>query len=205
MHLQSCRQRLAQNAVFASYTYCRALLSIFPLVESTAKNSCNGFQVAYSMLHSGRGEGYTFGCSGNGNLQKWCVNRSQLLCLHTRFTSSISVQANIFYDHLPVTLAKRASSAIFNCEAYGYPKPSIIWYSSGRDLRNTKKYRQLANGSLEILNVRVEDAGEYECTASNALGRKTVVRKLQVQSKYFALAVSVISQNERYVKMHTCY
>lgn len=70
-----------------------------------------------------------------------------------------------------------------DCEAYGYPEPSVMWYSSGRDLTDTTKYRQLNNGSLEIKEVKEEDAGDYECTASNKLGRKTVVRKLKVKSK----------------------
>lgn len=58
-----------------------------------------------------------------------------------------------------------------------------MWYSSGRELSDRTKYQQLANGSLEIMDVREEDAGKYECTASNELGRKTVIRKLQVKSK----------------------
>ena len=84
---------------------------------------------------------------------------------------------------MPVTLATRSASAILDCEAYGYPKPTVMWYSSGRELSDHTKYQQLANGSLEIMDVREKDAGEYECTASNELGRKTVIRKLQVKSK----------------------
>jgi len=33
------------------------------------------------------------------------------------------------------------------------------------------------------MDVQEEDAGEYECTASNGLGRKTVKRKLQIRSE----------------------
>lgn len=98
-----------------------------------------------------------------------------------------SVPANIFHDSLPVTLATRSTSAILDCEAYGYPKPSVMWYSSGRELSDRTKYQQLTNGSLEIMDVREEDAGEYECTASNELGRKTVKRKLQIRSEYLNL------------------
>ena len=57
-----------------------------------------------------------------------------------------------------------------------------MWYSSGRDLSDTVKYQQLANDSLEIRHVTEQDAGEYECTASNKLGRKTVIRRLKVKS-----------------------
>lgn len=99
-----------------------------------------------------------------------------------RQTTQETIKANIFYDHLPVTLAKRSTSAILDCEAYGYPAPSVMWYSSGRDLSDKTKYRQLENGSLEIKHLTEEDAGEYECTASNRLGRKTVVRKLKVKT-----------------------
>ena len=58
-----------------------------------------------------------------------------------------------------------------------------MWYSSGRELTDVTKYRQLTNGSLKIISVREADAGQYECTASNKLGRKTVIRKLKVKSK----------------------
>ena len=98
-----------------------------------------------------------------------------------------SVPANIFYDNLPVTLATTSTSAILECEAYGYPKPSVMWYSSGRELTDTTQYRLLTNGSLEIISVREADAGDYECTASNKLGIKTVIRKLKVKSKLMTL------------------
>lgn len=104
------------------------------------------------------------------------------------------VKANIFHDNLPVTLARQSASAILDCEAYGYPKPSVMWYSSGRDLSDATKYLQLANGSLEIKHVTQKDAGKYECTASNRLGRKTVVRRLKVKSTWvLLLLVSVQS------------
>lgn len=92
------------------------------------------------------------------------------------------IKANIFHENLPVTLAKQSASAILDCEAYGYPEPSVMWYSSGRDLSDATKYQQLANGSLEIKHVNRQDAGEYECTGSNTLGRKTVVRQLKVKT-----------------------
>ena len=100
----------------------------------------------------------------------------------TQELSFALVKANIFHENLPVTLAKQSASAILDCEAYGYPEPSVMWYSSGRDLSDATKYQQLANGSLEIKHVNRQDAGEYECTGSNTLGRKTVVRQLKVKS-----------------------
>ncbi|XP_074633719.1 cell adhesion molecule DSCAML1-like isoform X3 [Acropora palmata] len=99
-----------------------------------------------------------------------------------RQTTMEKIKANIFHDNLPVTLARQSTSAILDCEAYGYPKPSVMWYSSGRDLSDARKYLQLTNGSLEIKHVTQKDAGEYECTASNRLGRKTVFRKLKVKT-----------------------
>ena len=72
---------------------------------------------------------------------------------------------------------------MLDCEAYGYPAPSVMWYSSVRDLSDSSKYKQLSNGSLEIRDVTEQDAGEYECTASNKLGRKTVIRRLKVKSE----------------------
>ena len=92
-----------------------------------------------------------------------------------------SVAANIFEETLPDTFAKRSTSVVLNCDAYGYPNPSVLWESSGRDISDRSKYQQLQNGSLRILQLEKADAGKYTCTASNTLGKKTVTRELKVQ------------------------
>ena len=128
--------------------------------------------------------------------------KCQLPSSHTKY-SFILVKANIFYDNLPVTLAKRSTSAILDCEAYGYPPPTVMWYSSGRELSDTSKYQQHGNGSLEIKHVTEQDAGEYECTASNKLGRKTVTRRLKVKSMYLANALRLNNDQYHYLIKHS--
>ena len=88
----------------------------------------------------------------------------------------VSVAAGIYYETLTATYEKLKGSAVLECEAYGEPEPTIIWYSKGRTLKNTDKYDELKNGSLVIRDLKAEDSGEYECTATNTLGTKTVTK-----------------------------
>ncbi|XP_048588601.1 Down syndrome cell adhesion molecule-like protein 1 isoform X2 [Nematostella vectensis] len=91
------------------------------------------------------------------------------------------IKASIFDRTLPDTLSKWKTFAILNCEAYGSPQPTIFWYSRGKDLTNRNKYTHFNNGSLKIMNLEKEDTGKYMCTASNTLGKQTVMRRLRVQ------------------------
>lgn len=64
----------------------------------------------------------------------------------------------------------------------GKLKINVFLSLAGKDLSKEEKYEQFSNGSLKIKYLEEKDTGDYVCTASNLLGKKTVIRKLKVQS-----------------------
>ncbi|KAM8770512.1 immunoglobulin superfamily member 10 [Rhynchonycteris naso] len=79
------------------------------------------------------------------------------------------------------------SDAFLPCEAVGRPVPTIHWarVSSGLDLSASKqdgRFRVLANGTLSIRSVGLQDRGQYLCSASNPFGREHLLVTLSVVS-----------------------
>ncbi|XP_057207694.1 immunoglobulin superfamily member 10 isoform X2 [Triplophysa rosa] len=70
----------------------------------------------------------------------------------------------------------------FDCKATGEPKPKVLWMLPSKDIIAASNERCLvhANGSLDIRNVKLADAGEYVCTARNAAGEENQVYKLDI-------------------------
>ena len=64
------------------------------------------------------------------------------------------------------------------CRAEGSPRPDITWTFQGAPLSSVRMTAQ-ADGSLFISNVRVSDAGLYECSASNSV--RTISSSAQVR------------------------
>ncbi|XP_066203463.1 immunoglobulin superfamily member 10 [Saccopteryx leptura] len=79
------------------------------------------------------------------------------------------------------------SDAFLPCEAVGRPLPTIHWarVSSGLDLSAREqdgRFQVLANGTLSIRRVGLQDRGQYLCSASNPLGREHLLVTLSVVS-----------------------
>lgn len=71
------------------------------------------------------------------------------------------------------------------CTVTGAPLPRVEWTKDGGPL-NMDRVQVLNKAgvcSLEIFNARMEDAGAYECHASNELGTETTVCQLTVQPR----------------------
>ncbi|GFS41753.1 contactin [Trichonephila inaurata madagascariensis] len=70
------------------------------------------------------------------------------------------------------------------CVAYGYPVPSYNWTRKGFTSELPQgAYTQSYNRILILPKVRVEDIGDYFCTASNALESTTKSVPLRIQAK----------------------
>lgn len=70
------------------------------------------------------------------------------------------------------------------CETNGQPAPTVEWEKNGEPFPSTGlRHRMMSSGSLEFMLVRLEDDGEYTCTASNAAGNVTRTITLQVQGQ----------------------
>uniref|UniRef100_UPI00398EE55D hemicentin-1-like n=1 Tax=Pristiophorus japonicus TaxID=55135 RepID=UPI00398EE55D len=72
-------------------------------------------------------------------------------------------------------------SATLPCEAQGRPKPKITWVKDGRPIVDRLRLQTRANGSLQIPQIQLTDAGWYTCIARNKAGVVSVDRILVVQ------------------------
>lgn len=77
---------------------------------------------------------------------------------------------------------KPGVSIRFDCEAVGEPKPKILWILPSNDViaSSNEHYLMHANGSLDIKDVKIVDAGEYVCMARNPAGENKRVYKLDI-------------------------
>ncbi|XP_035702797.1 Down syndrome cell adhesion molecule-like protein Dscam2 isoform X2 [Folsomia candida] len=68
----------------------------------------------------------------------------------------------------PMTLSA-GSVAIIPCKYGGYPIDKIVWRKNGSEIDTISRFRTLANGSLEIENIK-PGAEQYSCSVSNRNG-----------------------------------
>lgn len=77
---------------------------------------------------------------------------------------------------------KPGGNVHFDCGAVGEPKPKILWLLPTSDVivASNERYLVHVNGSLDIRDVKISDAGEYVCMARNPGGEAKRVYKLDV-------------------------
>ncbi|XP_034404797.1 immunoglobulin superfamily member 10 [Cyclopterus lumpus] len=78
---------------------------------------------------------------------------------------------------------KPGGNVRFDCEALGEPKPKILWMLPTNDViaASNERYLMHVNGSLDIRDVKLIDAGEYVCMARNPAGESRKVFKLDIE------------------------
>lgn len=76
-------------------------------------------------------------------------------------------------------------SVWFHCVATGSPKPRITWLKHGQGGRplDEQKYKAHENGSLNIKDVQLSDAGSYFCIAATNVDLKQITVHLEVKGK----------------------
>ena len=61
-----------------------------------------------------------------------------------------------------------------SCDATGNPLPAISWIKDGSPISNNSRISLSPNNKqLTITNVNRTDSGEYQCVASNRVGKDT--------------------------------
>jgi hypothetical protein len=69
-----------------------------------------------------------------------------------------------------------------NCQAFGKPRPTIVWYKDNRLLNLTDEKYKLGDGSLKLFRTHAVDSGLYQCQVSNRYGRIERSFNVQVES-----------------------
>ncbi|TSN21166.1 Immunoglobulin superfamily member 10 [Bagarius yarrelli] len=101
--------------------------------------------------------------------------------MHVHITV-VSAAPRIYPSALSYAKIKPGGNILFDCEAIGEPKPKILWMLPSSDMiaASNERYLMHVNGSLDIRNVKLSDAGEYVCIARNAAGDDSKVYKLEI-------------------------
>merc|ERR1712130_823230 len=104
-------------------------------------------------------------------------------------------QAPKFIREIKEVRLKEGQRARFEAGFAGYPKPEVTWYFQGEILKNSSKVQikiREDSSTLTIIDSTFEDAGIYECRASNNLGTDKTKGSLTVNSKYFVQNIIII-------------
>ena len=72
------------------------------------------------------------------------------------------------------------------CDASGFPRPTITWTKDGQPLSEGGRIAIFRNGSLSISSALASDSGEYSCIARNRLGENEVSSTIRVVGMYSA-------------------
>ncbi|XP_074654070.1 hemicentin-1-like [Tubulanus polymorphus] len=67
----------------------------------------------------------------------------------------------------------------YHCSATGFPEPLFSWMRDGQVISNSDKLSFTKEGVLTITDLKREDAGQYECIATNPAGEDTEVAILE--------------------------
>lgn len=103
------------------------------------------------------------------------------------YDSSTSLERPVFATPISDrTITENSASVKFTCSVLS-SDCEISWEKNGFPIRTTSKYQQtFADGLaiLEIFDVNDDDAGKYNCVASNKFGESITSAKLKVYSGF---------------------
>ena len=88
----------------------------------------------------------------------------------------------------PKLIINETNTASFLCSVSGNPAAQIFW-SKVNGWSPSNRTKVTSNGQMQIVSVRMEEAGEYKCLARNILGEeeKTAILVVQSRFKYYVL------------------
>ncbi|KAA8592798.1 hypothetical protein FQN60_018253 [Etheostoma spectabile] len=112
-----------------------------------------------------------------------------------RYTCSARNPAGVAHKHISLSvqeppeilpMAEEVQVAlhhgtVLQCEAQGFPRPSITWQREGVPIAAGHRLAVLSNGALKFSRVTLGDAGTYQCLAKNEAGIAVGRTKLVLQ------------------------
>ncbi|XP_053205988.1 cell adhesion molecule DSCAML1-like isoform X5 [Panonychus citri] len=107
-----------------------------------------------------------------------CVARN--LFGEDKFTSPLIVKGPPIWSNLspPKGQVTFGQDIVLNCQSEGYPTPRIIWTKNSS---LSQESRIIGSGAtLELMKVKKDDEGFYECKASNELGTISNSFKIEI-------------------------
>lgn len=81
-------------------------------------------------------------------------------------------------------VAQCGTDAVLQCKIGGDPRPEVVWEKKNVQILSEGRYRLSEEGQayfLHITGVRLEDAGQYICKASNSVGETCAPATLKVE------------------------
>lgn len=88
---------------------------------------------------------------------------ASLLWSFTALPTFVKTPANI-----KVSVTDR--QVLLSCLATGHPTPDILWWKDGEPLRQDHWHIVSKEGTLKIIDPKIDDEGNYECVAQNSAG-----------------------------------
>lgn len=90
------------------------------------------------------------------------------MCYSTAIAASITEPPSP-----PASLTFEGSDITYSCVAHGAPPPVIVWLHNGRPLTDTTSATnpetRETTSSVRLLNVGMEQSGDYVCRAANTV------------------------------------
>ena len=111
-----------------------------------------------------------------------------------------SAEPPIFTNNLrQETLSEYNSVVKLSCEAIGIPTPNITWYRNAVDvskITHHTRYSIEEGGTLVIKKLTMDDAGLFQCVATNEAGSDFLVTWLKVKGRKTRVAGSRVRARE---------
>ena len=78
----------------------------------------------------------------------------------------------------------------------GNPFPTVMWSFNGSTIANDSDKYTIDNNNLIVRNISRDDAGLYNCTATNVVGFDTIVYDVQTYGKVAMTVNMICCQNQ---------
>lgn len=86
---------------------------------------------------------------------------------------------------------------VMGCKVKASPKPTIVWYHEGKEIRDSSKIKtrievkdDIYTIILELIDPGIEDSGLYKCNIKNELGELNANLTLNIESKFLMKYIS---------------